>query len=193
MHGEHPPAKVPFMINICMTVAENKINRKKYSFTVVCSKSFSTILLEANRLFKPCAVIFRCLCTIIALQSKGSFKKTILTRQAHLQLSISLQTTSTVYNVHQVDGSPGKRHTVAAQTLAELLRLAAKLLQLLFILKGRKKINLPNSITGEHHEVFPIKQTDLNKLSKTQKSKFIISPENCVCCTLVASDSFITM
>lgn len=61
------------------------------------------------------------------------------TWQAHLQLSISLQTTSTVYNVHQVDGGPGKWHTVPAETLAELLRLATKLLQLLFILKLTKK------------------------------------------------------
>lgn len=70
------------------------------------------------------------------LQSKGYFKRTTLTWQAHLQLRISLQATSTVYNVHQVDGGPGKWHPVPAETLAELLRLAAKLLQLLFVLKS---------------------------------------------------------
>lgn len=75
---------------------------------------------------------------------------TILTGQAHFQLGISLQAASTVYNVHQVDGSPGKWHTVSAKTLAELLRLAAKLVQLLFILKLRKKRNLPDLITEEH-------------------------------------------
>lgn len=37
-----------------------------------------------------------------------------------------------------MDGSPGKWHTIPAKTLAELLWLAAKLLQLLFILKLRK-------------------------------------------------------
>lgn len=71
--------------------------------------------------------------------NQGVTLRTLLTCQAHLQLSISLQTTSTVYNVHQVDGGPGKWHSVPAETLAELLRLAAKLLQLLFILKFEKK------------------------------------------------------
>lgn len=59
----------------------------------------------------------------------------ILTRQAHFQLCISLKTARAVHNIHQVDGGPGKGHAVAAKTLAELLCLTAKLLQLLFILK----------------------------------------------------------
>lgn len=37
MHEEHPPAKVPIMINICSTVAENRYNKQnKYSSMVVC-------------------------------------------------------------------------------------------------------------------------------------------------------------
>lgn len=58
-----------------------------------------------------------------------------ITWEAHLQLRVSLQTAGAVHNVHQVDGGPGEGHSVAAQPLAELLRLAAQLLQLLFVLQ----------------------------------------------------------
>lgn len=61
----------------------------------------------------------------------------IVTWEAHLQLRISLKTASTVHNVHEVDGGPGEGHAVASKTLAELLWLPAKLLQLLFILSQK--------------------------------------------------------
>lgn len=74
MHEEHPPVKVPIMINICFTVAENRYNKQnKYSFMVVCSMSFSSILLEANQLLKPCAVIFKYLRTIFSAAIKQLF------------------------------------------------------------------------------------------------------------------------
>lgn len=74
MHEEHPPAKVLIMINICFTVAENRYNKQnKYSSTVVCSMSFSSILLKANQLLKPFAVIFRYLCTMFSAAIKQLF------------------------------------------------------------------------------------------------------------------------
>ena len=67
-----------------------------------------------------------------------------LTGQAHVQLCVSLQTASTVHYVHQVDGGPGEGHSVAAEPLAELLRLTAQLFQLLFILQKKHLIQKYN-------------------------------------------------
>lgn len=61
------------------------------------------------------------------------------TWEAHLHLCIPLQAARTVDDVHQVDGSPSKGHAITAQTLAELVWLAAKLLQFLFILSKHHK------------------------------------------------------
>ena len=78
--------------------------------------------------------------TICATQYIG-FQWFKLTRKTHLQLCVSLQTAGTVDDVHQVDGGPGEGHAVAAQALAELLRLGSELLQLLLVLQWRRTSN----------------------------------------------------
>lgn len=74
--------------------------------------------------------------------SSKSIQMSCLTWEAHLQLCVSLQTAGAVHNVHQMDGRPGEGHSVATQTLAELFRLAAQLLQLLFVLQLNSKVYL---------------------------------------------------
>lgn len=73
------------------------------------------------------------------------------TWETQFQFCVPLKTPSTVDNVHQMDGCPSKRHSVAPQTLAELLWLAAKLLQLLFILKEKQTKSLKGGTQECNH------------------------------------------